>query len=84
MSQVPLDCMAFDVERGLARALSIKCETFVCKPEEVKIRIGLRWNLILNQDQLETLWQDCDLPSTLKTAFDKIKSECLVFQSYQR
>lgn len=81
---VPHDVMAFDVERALARALSIKVETFVCIPGEYKFRIGQRWNLILDQDQLEALWHDCDQPSTMKAAFDNLKAECLVFQSYQR
>lgn len=84
MTIVPHDVMAFDVERGLARALSIKCETFLCGPEEFKIRIGQRWNLVLDREQLEGLWDDCDQPSVLRSAFDAIKAGCLVFQSYNR
>ena len=81
---VPADMMCFDVERGLAKALSIRCETFLCGPTEFKIRIGQRWNLCLDREQLEALWDDCDQPSTLKSAFDNLKAECLVFQSYTR
>ncbi len=84
MSKVPADVMTFDVERALAKALSIRCETFQCGPDDFKIRIGGRWNLVLDKDQLETLWDDCDQPSTIKTAFDGLKAQCLVFQSYQR
>jgi len=84
MSRVPPDVMCFDVERALAKALSIKCETFVCGPEQFKIRIGLRWNLVLDRDQLEALWSDCDQSSTIKAAFDNLKAECLGFQSVQR
>lgn len=86
MSSVPADMMAFDVERGLAKALSIKVETFVVdlKADQFKFRIGQRWNLCVDREQLEALWDDCDQPSTMKAAFDSLKAECLAFQSYQR
>lgn len=84
MTTVPTDMMAFDVERGLAKALSIKVETFLCGPAEFKFRIGQRWNLCVDREQLESLWDDCDQPSTMKAAFDALKAECLGFQSFQR
>lgn len=84
MSALPADMMAFDVERGLAKALSIKVETFLCGPTEFKFRIGQRWNLCVDREQLESLWDDCDQPSTMKGAFDSLKAECLGFQSFQR
>lgn len=84
MSAVTPDVMCFDVERGLAKALSIKTETFVCGPQDYKIRIGQRWNLVIDLEQLEALWDDCDQPSTLKAKFDELKTECLVFQSFKR
>lgn len=85
MSQlVPPDVMCFDVERGLAKALSIKCETFLCGPADYKIRIGQRWNLVLSRDQLEGLWDNADNASALRETFDELKPSCLVFQSYSR
>lgn len=85
MSHVPHDVQCFDVERGLAKALSIKCETFVCRPDEFKIRIGQRWNLVLTPEQLEALWDNADNPSALREYFDDhLKAECLVFQSVSR
>lgn len=84
MSHVPPDMMCFDVERALHKALQIKCETFQCGPDVYKIRIGQHWNLQLDQDQLEALWNDCDQSSTIKSAFDNLKAECLAFQSYSR
>ena len=84
MSRVSHDVMAFDVERALSRSLSIKCETFVCRPDEFKIRIGGRWNLVLTPSQLEMLWDDVDNLSALRDRFDSMKAECLVFQSLQR
>ena len=84
MSKVPADVQCFDVERGLAKALGNKCETFVCGPHEFKIRIGLRWNLILDEYTLGLLWNDCDNPTALRKIFDEIKPERLVFQSVQR
>ncbi len=84
MSKVQPDVMCFDVERGLAKALSIKCETFVCGPTDFKIRIGQRWNLMLNRDQLEELWDNADNHSALRDSFASLKAECLVFQSYSK
>lgn len=84
MSRVSHDVMAFDVERALSRSLSIKCETFVCRPDEFRIRIGQRWNLVLTPEQLEELWNDIESPSALRDKFDSLKAECLVFQSLQR
>ncbi len=83
---IPPDVQCFDVERALAKALAVKCETFVCSPasDEFRIRIGLRWNLVLNSEQLGALWQDCDQPSTTRAAFDDLKADCLAFQSLQR
>lgn len=83
---VPLDVLAFDVERGLATALKIKCETFLCSLSSpvTKIRIGGRWNLVVDREQLEFLWDNVDNPSALKEAFDSLKAECLAFKSLQR
>jgi hypothetical protein len=84
VSRIGPDVMCFDVERGLAKALAIKCETFVCGPDLYKIRIGQRWNLVVNEEQLGDLWNDVDNPSALRNTFDTIKSTCLVFQTFQR
>ena len=84
MSIVTTEVMAFDVERALSRALAIRCETFACQLDQIKFRIGNRWNLVVTQEQLERLWADCDQPSTMKAAFDAIKDDCLAYQSYQR
>lgn len=84
MAKMDHQVMCFDVERSLAKALSIKCETFVCRPDEFRIRIGQRWNLILSPEQLEELWNDIESPSALRDKFDSLKAECLVFQSIQR
>lgn len=81
---VPLDMMAFDVERGLSKALSIRVETFACGPDEFKFRIGQRWNLLLDRDQLEDLWHDVDCYTALKDKFDGMKADCLAFQSYRQ
>lgn len=81
---VPPDVMCFDVERGLAKALGIKCETFLCGATEFKIRIGQRWNLVLDRAQLETLWDNADNASALRETFDELKPSCLAFQSYSR
>jgi hypothetical protein len=84
MSIVPYDVQCFDVERSLAKALGIKVETFVCGPTEFKLRIGLRWNLILDGEQLEALWQDTDNTTALRDRLDTLKPTCLVFQSLSR
>ena len=84
MSSVPLDVQCFDVERGLAKALGVKVETFLCSRDEYRLRIGLRWNLILTADQLSELWDDCDNPTALKDTFAELKGECLVFQEFKR
>ena len=81
---VPHDTMAFDVERGLAKALSIRVETFLCGPHEFKFRIGSRWNLVIDAEQLEDLWDDAEIPSALRDKFNNYKADCLAFQSYQR
>ena len=77
------DVQAFDVERGLAKALAIKVETFQCGPTEFKFRIGQRWNLIVDAEQLGTLWDDAEQPHVLRDIFNNLKAECLVFQSYK-
>lgn len=86
MSVTPHDVMCFDVERSLAKALGMKCETFLVDPAagQFKFRIGQRWNLVLDADQLEGLWADTDNPSILREHFDKLKPTCLNFQSYER
>tara|TARA_A100001391_G_scaffold96706_1_gene64102 strand:+ start:9507 stop:9761 length:255 start_codon:yes stop_codon:yes gene_type:complete len=84
MSRVPADMMAFDVERGLAKALGIRVETLLCGPKEFKFRIGQRWQLVVDHEQIESLWDDCDQPSTMKSAFDNLKADCLGFMSFQR
>jgi hypothetical protein len=78
------EALCFDVERALAKALGVKCETFLCTVSEFKIRIGQRWNLVLNPEQLESLWDDKDVPSALRDTFDALKPDCLTFQSYSR
>ncbi len=84
MSSVPPDAQCFDVERGLSKALGVKVETFVCTQDEYRLRIGLRWNLILTADQLSELWDDCDNPTALKDTFAELKAECLRFQEFKR
>lgn len=79
---VDYQSLAFDVERALAKALGIKCETFECRPDLTKIRIGSRWNLVLDREQLELLWDQIDHSSALREAFDALKAECLVFQNF--
>jgi hypothetical protein len=81
---IPPEVMCFDIERGLAKALGSKCETFECGPEHYKIRIGQRWNLILTREQLDDLHNYADNPHALKDQFDLLRGECLVFQSYAR
>lgn len=84
MSDIGPDVMCFDVERGLAKALGCKVETFACGPTEYRFRIGLRWNLIVDADQLGDLWNDADNPSVMRDTFNALKPKCLVFQTYQR
>lgn len=81
---VPPDVMAFDVEQGLKKALGSKVETYVCGPTEYKFRIGLRWNLILNKEQLSNLWDYVSNPPSMREQLDQLKAECLVFQSVNR
>ena len=85
-NSVPLDVMCFDLEIALAKALGKKVETFMVdlSAQQFKFRIGLRWNLVLDADQLEGLWADTDNPSILREHFDKLKPTCLNFQSYER
>ena len=78
---VDYQSLAFDVERALSKALGMRWETFECRPDITKIRIGSRWNLVLDREQLETLWDQIDHSSALREAFDALKAECLVFQS---
>ena len=78
------EAICFDVERGLSKALGSRVETYVCKPDEYKLRIGQHWNLHLTQEQLEALWENADSPQALRDTFDSLKSEALTFQSYAR
>ncbi|MBD8619734.1 hypothetical protein IFT67_12460 [Sphingomonas sp. CFBP 13728] len=75
---------AFDVERALSKALGIRVETFLCGPSEYKFRVGQRWQLCVDEDQLGQLWSDVDNPSVLRDSFDALKAECLAFISYKR
>lgn len=83
--KVPLDVQCFDLERAFAKAYNIKTETFVCGPTHYKIRWGLRWNVILEPDDVQMLHNYVDNPSSLRDYFDEhYKARCLVFQSVQR
>lgn len=86
MSQVDVEVMCYDVESGLSKALGKKVETFLIDKarDQFRFRIGLRWNLQVDRDQLETLWDCWEVPSALKEVFDQLKSECLGFQDYKR
>lgn len=86
MRKVSHDVMCFDVERGLAKALAIRCETYFVdqKANEYKFRIGARWNLRVDAEQLEQLWQDTDSPAAMRDTFDGFKGECLAFQDFAR
>jgi len=86
MSSVPHDVMCFDIESGLSKALGKKVETFFVdvKAGRFKFRIGLRWNLVLDTEQLEDLWDDAEAPTALRDKFNGLKAECLGFQDYKR
>ncbi len=84
MSAVPPDVQAFDIERALSKALGIRVETFLCGPTEFKFRIGQRWQLVIDEEQLGDLWSDVDNHSILRESFDALKAECLAFISYKR
>lgn len=86
MSSVPYDVMCFDVETGLGKALGKKVETFLVdvKAGQFKFRIGLRWNLVLDAEQLEMLWDDAEAPTALRDKFNSLKADCLGFQDYKR
>ena len=86
MSSVPYDVMAFDLERGLSKALGVKVETFVVdiQADIFKFRIGQRWRLELDSDALSDLWDDTDSPSALKDKFNLYKAACLAFMSFER
>lgn len=86
MSGIGPDVLCFDVERALAKALGMRVETYLVdqKHGEYKFRIGLRWNLRVDGDQLEQLWQDTDSPAAMRDTFDALKAECLAFQDYKR
>lgn len=86
MSGIGPDVMCFDVERALAKALSIRCETYAVdqKADEYRFRIGSRWNLRVDGEQLEQLWQDTDTPAAIRDTFDALKAVCLAFQDYRR
>lgn len=83
---VPFDVMCFDLETSLSKALGKRVETFLVdiKTGIFKFRIGSRWNLVLDTDQLEDLWHDTDTLSALKEKFDSYKADCLGFQDYKR
>lgn len=83
---VPLDTMCFDVEIGLSKALGKKVETFMVdvKAGIFKFRIGQRWNLVLDAEQLEDMWDDAETASALRDKFNSYKADCLGFQSFQR
>lgn len=82
MSRIGPDVMAFDVERALAKALSIRVETYLVdqKADEYRFRIGQRWNLRVDREQLEQLWQDTESSAALRDTFDALKGECLAFR----
>lgn len=86
MSSIGPDVMCFDVERALAKALSIRVETYLVdtKADEYRLRLGSRWNLRVDGDQLEQLWLDTDSPSAMRDTFDALKADCLAFQDVKR
>ena len=77
------DVQCFDVERGLAKALGIRVETFQAGPGEFKFRIGQRWNLVVDADQLGMLWDAVDSQEVLRDTFNNLKADCLGFQAYK-
>lgn len=74
---------AFDVQTSLARITRLRVDTRALNDSEVLYIIGFKWNLALDEDELDRLYDAVESDAQFREVFDTLKATCLTFAPFQ-